>query len=128
MKKLYYIFVVVIFIVACKRSEQKRILEDKHVVEYLKKNGDKLTTPREVFHWIYFKTEEDAENFKNEAEKENFIFVSKRKVEDDYPFQIELKRIDKVDFKSVNEYTLYLLELAEKNNGDYDGWETSVEK
>ncbi len=128
MKKLYYIFVIVIFIVACKRSEQKRILEDKHVVEYLKKNGDKLITPREVFHWIYFKTEEDAENFKNEVERENFIFVSQRKVEDDFPFQVELKRIDKVDIKSVNEYTSYLLALAEKNNGDYDGWETSLEK
>ena len=128
MKKLYYIFVIVIFIVACKRSEQKRILEDKHVVEYLKKNGDKLITPREVFHWIYFKTEEDAENFKNEVERENFIFVSQRKVEEDFPFQVELKRIDKVDIKSVNEYTSYLLALAEKNNGDYDGWETSVEK
>ena len=128
MKKLFLILVIVIFIIACNRNEQKRILEDKHVVAYLKKNGDKLIDPREVFHWIYFKTEEDAENFKKEAEKEKFIFVSKRKVEDSYPFQIQLKRVDKVDLKSVNEYSLLLLELAEKHNGDYDGWETSVEK
>tara|TARA_R110000868_G_scaffold33215_1_gene120822 strand:+ start:7975 stop:8361 length:387 start_codon:yes stop_codon:yes gene_type:complete len=128
MKKLYLILFILIILVACNRSEKTRILEDEHVVEYLKKNGDKLVKPREVFHWIYFKTELEADNFIKETENKNFIFVSKRKVEDNYPIQVELKRIDKVDIKSVNEYSLYLLEIAEKYNGDYDGWETSVEK
>ena len=128
MKKLYLILFILIILVACNRSEKTRILEDEHVVEYLKKNGDNLVKPREVFHWIYFKTELEADNFIKETENKNFIFVSKRKVEDNYPIQVELKRIDKVDIKSVNEYSLYLLEIAEKYNGDYDGWETSVEK
>lgn len=128
MRKLYLILFTSIIVVACNRSEQKRIIEDEHVVEYLKKNGDKLVKPREVFHWLYFKTELEADNFIKETENKNFIFVSKRKVEDNYPIQVEIKRIDKVDIKSVNEYSLYLLELAEKYNGDYDGWETSVEK
>jgi hypothetical protein len=128
MRKLYLLLFTLIIVVSCNRSEQKRITEDEHVVEYLKKNGDKLVKPREVFHWIYFKTELEADNFIKETENKNFIFVSKRKVEDNYPIQVELKRIDKVDIKSVNEYSLYLLEVTEKYNGDYDGWETSVEK
>ena len=128
MRKLYLILFTSIIVASCKRNEQKRIIEDEHVVEYLKKNGDKLVKPREVFHWIYFKTELEADNFIKDTENKNFIFVSKRKVEDNYPIQVELKRMDKVDIKSVNEYSLYLLELAEKYNGDYDGWETSVEK
>ena len=128
MRKLYLILFISIILVACNRSEKTRILEDEHVVEYLKKNGDKLIKPREVFHWIYFKTELEADNFIKETENKNFIFVSKRKVEDNYPLQIELKRIDKVDIKSVNEHSLYLLKIAEKYNGDYDGWEASVEK
>jgi len=128
MRKLYFILFTLFIVVSCNRSEQKRITEDEHVVEYLKRNGDKLVKPREVFHWIYFKTELEADNFIKETENKNFIFVSKRKVEDNYPIQVELKRIDKVDIKSVNEYSLYLLEVAEKYNGDYDGWETSVEK
>lgn len=101
MRTLLLLFFIGIFIVACNTSEQKRILEDKHFVEYLKKNGDKLIASREVFHWIYLKTDEEAEGFIREAEKENFIFVSKRKVEDDYPFEIQLKRVDKVGIKSV---------------------------
>ena len=128
MRKLYLILFTLIIVVSCNRSEQKRITEDEHVVEYLKKNGDKLVKPREVFHWIYFKTDLEADNFIKETENKNFIFVSKRKVEDNYPIQVELKRIDKVDIKSVNEYSLYLLKVTEKYNGDYDGWETSVEK
>lgn len=128
MRKLYFILFTLFIVVSCNRSEQKRITEDEHVVEYLKRNGDKLVKPREVFHWLYFKTELEADNFIKETENKNFIFVSKRKVEDNYPIQVELKRIDKVDIKSVNEYSLYLLEVAEKYNGEYDGWETSVKK
>lgn len=128
MRKLYLILFTLIIVVSCNRSEQKRITEDEHVVEYLKKNGDKLVKPREVFHWIYFKTDLEADNFIKKIETKNFILVSKRKVEDNYPIQVELKRIDKVDIKSVNEYSLYLLAVTEKYNGEYDGWETSVEK
>ena len=128
MRKLYFILFTLFIVVSCNRSEQKRITEDEHVVEYLKRNGDKLVKPREVFHWLYFKTELEADNFIKETENKNFIFVSKQKVEDNYPIQVELKRIDKVDIKSVNEYSLYLLEVAEKYNGEYDGWETRVKK
>lgn len=128
MKNLYLILFIIVFLVACNRSEKSRILEDEHVVEFLKRNGDKLVVPREVFHWIYFKTEEDAENFINQTKKKNFVLFSKSKVQDSYPFRIGIKREDKVDLKSVNKYSLYLLELAEKNNGDYDGWETHVQK
>lgn len=128
MRKLYFILFTLFFVVSCNRSVQNRITEDEHVVEYLKRNGDKLVKPREVFHWLYFKTELEADNFIKETENKNFIFVSKQKVEDNYPIQVELKRIDKVDIKSVNEYSLYLLEVAEKYNGEYDGWETSVKK
>ncbi|QYS89688.1 ribonuclease E inhibitor RraB [Flavobacterium davisii] len=103
-------------------------MEDKLVVEYLKKNGDKLVKPREVFHWIYFKTELEAKHFVKETESKDFVFVSKRKVADNFPIQIEIKRIDKIDIKSVNKYSLYLLKIAEKYNGEYDGWETSIEK
>jgi len=36
--------------------------------------------------------------------------------------------VDKVNLESVDEYVLSLWQFAEECNGDYDGWETSVEK
>jgi len=44
------------------------------------------------------------------------------------PFRLHVRRIDKVDQNSVDEYVIYLWKLANDCNGDYDGWETSIEK
>ncbi|NQX80824.1 MAG: ribonuclease E inhibitor RraB [Flavobacteriaceae bacterium] len=37
-------------------------------------------------------------------------------------------RVDKVGYDEIDEYTLELWEKAQELNGDYDGWETSIEK
>ncbi len=98
------------------------------MLDNLEEGGDNLTLEREVFHWIYFKTEKDRENFIKEIEKLNFSIVTKSKIKDDFPFQLQIKRVDKVDEESVNEYVIQLWKLAPKYNGNYDGWETSIEK
>jgi regulator of RNase E activity RraB len=45
-----------------------------------------------------------------------------------FPYKLHISRIDNVDFDSVDEYVLDLWEFANECNGDYDGWETSIEK
>jgi Regulator of ribonuclease activity B len=41
---------------------------------------------------------------------------------------VTLERIDRVDWDSINQATLELFWLAQETSGNYDGWETSVEK
>lgn len=94
----------------------------------MKQFGEKFVVAREVFHWIYFKSEDDREAYIKEVEKERFIIVSTEGAKGEFSLGLQIKRVDKVDKKSVNRYTLFLWELAKKHNGDYDGWETSVEK
>lgn len=102
---------------------------NRSVLENLEKNGDNLTKAREVFHLIYFNDETDREKYINEVAKENFEVSEKtydKKIE--LPFGLKIKRIDYVGYDKIDEYTLYLWQLAKNYNADYDGWETSVEK
>lgn len=103
-------------------------ISNRDVLENLEKNGDNLSKARDVFHWIYFITENDRENYLKMVEKDNFVLVAKDfDKKNELPFGLQIKRIDKVDYGVIDDYTLYLWKLAKDNNGDYDGWETSVE-
>ena len=110
--------------------KQYQSIQNRRITDQLEKNGDNLTKEREVFHWIYFKTEKDLENYLDKIKNDNFIVVEKgrNKSFGEYSYHLEIKRIDKVDLNSVDEYVTYLWQLANETNGNYDGWETSVEK
>lgn len=137
MKKYFTILFGVLFgISSCQKKEtnnfedrkQAEIEANKKTIKALIDQGDKLSTVREVFHWIYFKNEKDKNNYLTEVLAEGFVLVSSNKIDDKFPYQLQIKRIDKVDENSVNEYVIYLWGKAIEYKGDYDGWETSIEK
>lgn len=110
--------------------KQYQSIQNRRVVENLESHGDPLTKERQVDHWIYFKTQTDRENFLNRIKDEGFQIINKDFTADssEFPYSLHIARVDNVDLDSVNKYVLNLWELAEECNGDYDGWETSVEK
>ena len=110
--------------------QQFQSIQNRRVIDQLEKNGDKLTKAREVDHWMFFKTDNDRGKFLTKIKPDNFIIVDK-----DYdkklgklPYRLHIKRIDKVDWDSVDYYVIQLWKLATECNGEYDGWETSVQK
>ena len=103
-------------------------ISNRDVLENLEKNGDNLSKARDVFHWVYFKNENDRQKYIDIVKKENFEVVNENyNKKEKLPFSVQIKRIEKVGYGDIDEYTLYLWKLAKENNGDYDGWETSVE-
>lgn len=109
---------------------QMQIIQNRRVLDQLEKEGDNLTKPREVFHWIYFKTEKELEQYESFIKDLGFKTLKKGKTEQpsEFNFVISVSRIDKVGFDEIDDYTLELWEKAEELNGEYDGWETSIEK
>ncbi len=109
---------------------QFQSIQNRRVIDNLEYNGDPLTKERQVDHWIYFKKQEDRERFLVKIKDKGFQIINQDYDEDnsEFPYMLQIARVDKVDIDSVNDYTLNLWELAERFNGDYDGWETSVEK
>lgn len=110
--------------------QQFQCIQNRRVIDQLEKGGDKLIKSREVFHWIYFKSNIDREKFLEKIKNDNFTIVDKGSDNTwgEFAYRLEIKRIDKVDINSVNEYVIYLWKLAIEMNGEYDGWETSIEK
>lgn len=137
MQKYFTLFFGILFgVSSCQQKETKDFENKKQaqinanlkVINSLRNEGDNLIVSREVFHWIYFKNENEKNNYLKEVQKQRFVLVNSNKIDDKFPYQLQIKRIDKVDESSVNEYVIYLWEKALEYNGDYDGWETSVEK
>jgi uncharacterized protein (TIGR01619 family) len=109
--------------------EQFQRIQNRRVIDNLVKNGDKLTKAREVDHWIFFKSEQDRENFLQKINADGFVIVDKDfdKSLGELPYRLHIKRVDKIDQVSVDDYVIHLWKSALECNGDYDGWETSVE-
>jgi uncharacterized protein (TIGR01619 family) len=111
-------------------DREMQCLTNRRVVDNLEKNGDPLTKERQVDHWIYFNNNSDRENYINRILQENFK-VESSEIDTDSEneqYTLQISRIDNVDLDNVNEYVLFLWELANENNARYDGWETSIEK
>jgi uncharacterized protein (TIGR01619 family) len=109
---------------------QMQVIQNRRVLEQLEKGGDDLTKAREVFHWIYFKTQNELDQFESFTTSLGFETKNKDKTEqpNEYKFVISISRVDKVGYDEIDEFTLELWEKAQELNGDYDGWETSIEK
>ena len=110
--------------------KQYHIIQNRRIVEQLEKAGDNLTDEREVFHWIYFNNQDDLEKFVEFVEARNFKINVKEKADPSTndKYVLSISRTDKVGYTDIDEYTLKLFEKAVELNGDYDGWETSVEQ
>jgi uncharacterized protein (TIGR01619 family) len=113
------------------RPQQYQSIQNMKVIENLKKAGDKLEKPRNVSHWAYFKDSVSRKRFIDEVKTKGFRpnpeYLTFKSGEE-FPYGIMVERTDKVDFNSIDSVILDLWNKAKELNGDYDGWETSVEK
>ena len=106
---------------------QYQMIMNGRVIRNLEQHGDNLTKERMVDHWIYFETENDMQSYISEIEKQNFKVISSKQ-DESKKYVLNVGRVDKVDFHSVNDYVLYLWELANVHKGDYDGWGCPIQK
>jgi uncharacterized protein (TIGR01619 family) len=105
-------------------------IQNRQVIEQLSQHGDSLEQKRMVFHWAYFPSEASRSQFEADLKQRGFEVTDWST--DDSPdeanlYGIGFERIDHVNWESINQVTLELLELAESHSGNYDGWETTVE-
>jgi len=111
--------------------EEHQRIKNLHVIEALEKHGDSLKKARLVSHWAYFRSPQDRKKFIAKAVSAGFKVTDQSESENseaELAYGVTLERMDRVDWDSINEATLVLFRLAQEFNGNYDGWETSVEK
>lgn len=110
-------------------EETKNYMADQSVLRNLEEAGDKLTKARRVDHWLYFSKELDMNICKEELIKSQFkVQNAAINNETTLPYELQVWRIDNVDIDSIYPITSNLRIVAQKYGGEYDGWETSVER
>jgi len=109
--------------------ERRQWMKDRRLVAVLEEHGDVGETPRRVDHWAYFPSAEGRARFLAAAKAEGFVGET---APDDAPAEpprycAHVYRLDAAELSYIHDVVMGLVELAEEQGGDYDGWETSVE-
>ncbi len=111
-------------------DEDLHVMRDLKVMEELEENGDDSSKARRIDHWVYFKTEENLNIFQEWAKEEGFSVESFGKAEEalhDHAFVLQFYITERPVIEEVSETTAKIVRKAEELDGEYDGWETSVE-
>ena len=111
------------------RPEDWQQIQDGMVLEALRKDGDDLSRPRQVDHWLFFDNAEACGAVADLLVADGFTVVDRRGPdEDNDQWTLHVCRRDSVQPEDITPLTVSLLHLANEHGGEYDGWETSVEK
>jgi uncharacterized protein (TIGR01619 family) len=107
-------------------EEQLEQIKNGDVLGLLAEQGDVLSVPREVQHWLYFRSGQSRLSFSESAVSAGFKIVSEITLEGDLPFEISVARTQSLERRSIDDTVIELLRLAQQFDGEYDGWETPV--
>jgi hypothetical protein len=109
--------------------EDWQVCKDLKVITQLEQAGDSLEKPRLIRHWAYFPNEQQAKAFANWAECEGYNLESySAPNEHSNDYGVRISHMGKPTLSVINHHTITLMHQASALGGDYDGWETSVEK
>jgi len=96
------------------------------LLERLKGLGDIPAIPRAVNHWIYFPSTRARALFREVVCLAGFEVTSEIPGNGAEPYGIVLLRRQAIEQNLIDATVIELMKLAERFQGDYDGWETQV--
>lgn len=101
-------------------------IQDRRLVDKLRKKGDLLKEARPVEHFFYFKTKSERESFLRDPLLTGFqiLEMPDEPGKGEVPFLLHVMRQDVPDYKFIDKVILPLWDAAQKRGGRYDGWET----
>ncbi|WP_297440199.1 DUF695 domain-containing protein [Sulfurimonas sp.] len=106
-----------------------QLITNRHACAQLQEEGDTLQAKRAIEHTIYFNTSEDKESFKKLMEVEGFKTLKEIELTDKLvKFGLKFYRVDAPDYYNIDAITMKIIDMSEKSQGQYDGWETSLVK
>jgi Regulator of ribonuclease activity B/Family of unknown function (DUF695) len=113
----------------CPDAERWQWIMDRRVIENLQSDGDPLTQPRRVDHWAYFESAASRDEFIDAVSNQGFELEHAADVSPgERPFSAQVFRVDSVQLEDIHDVVMTLVRVADELEGEYDGWETSVER
>lgn len=101
---------------------------DAKTLKALAEAGSDLTKPHEIDHWIYFQDESGARAAAKQLVSAGLAVVSLEKDPEDSEWRLLARKTMVPRLADVESTSAFLDEIARKNRGDYDGWETQVQE
>ncbi|WP_018693387.1 DUF695 domain-containing protein [Algicola sagamiensis] len=103
-----------------------QMIRDLLTLDQLNKHGDNKGIARQVFHWVYFTEQEQVDDFSDWLVQECYQFQSV--TEQDEQFCVRFYHIGTMRLSDISSHTLKIARSVGELGGEYDGWESSVEK
>ena len=108
--------------------QTRAYMSDQAVIRQLAAAGDPLTKRRRVDHWLHFTTSTDMKHCAKELKSKGFtVQAMKSDAPGQWAHTLQVWRTDMVNIETIYPLTTELRKISAKYNGDYDGWETSIE-
>jgi hypothetical protein len=110
-------------------EERYQWISDRRIVTILREQGDSGSTPRRVDHWAYFPTAEARDAFVATVNADGFELdgaTSDGKGQRTYGAHVY--RTVPVELDHIHDVVMALFDAAAQHGGEYDGWETSIER
>jgi len=102
-------------------------MQNRKLLEQLESYGDDPEIKRLVEHWIHFSTGEQRSEFMRSIVAKGFVpEIQATSDYEEFPFTLKVSRQDCTSEENIEEVVLFLWELAQESEGEYDGWETLV--
>ena len=110
--------------------QETNSLLNQRMVNRLIRKGFNLDESYRVDHWIYCKTAEGRTALMKIAEGQGFETetLATRAGEHHYSYLLRLNKKHKVDLHTIDSISTTLRTWARAHNGDYDGWEVSIDR
>ncbi len=102
-------------------------IQSMKIITLLKEEGDDLSLPREVEHYVVFDTPTQKERFINSKEltQEGFVFKDEISSEE-YEHGVALSKVHSVDEVTLQKTVAQIYEELKKHGGYYEGWSTTL--
>ena len=108
---------------------EQQYIGNQWLTDQLEEHGDRAEVPREITHILYFKDTKGMKKFLKAVKKEGFMpEMDSLELNEDGYYTCLINHTEVVELPIINSVTDYLITIAEKYEGIYDGWETSVIK
>jgi hypothetical protein len=109
-------------------AERRRWIYDRMAVALLEEAGDLLVDPRAIDHWAYFPSDAARQRFIRAARRKGFSLDDGPAPRGDgkHRYGAHLVRDDPAELEHIHEVVMTLLRLAERQGGEYDGWEAWI--
>lgn len=109
-------------------AESRNLIQGMETMGALARAGDRHELPRAVQHRVHFPDEATRSEFVEELRAQGFETITHAHETSALPYGVQFERVHAIVWKELHATTLGLLLAARALGGEYDGWETSVER